>query len=160
MNTILLGVGDLGVSNRQEALIKSYALGTCVAFVCWCRETGTAGMVHAALPDSSINGDKSRKKPGYFVDTGLPALLEEMENEGADKRALTIKLVGGANMLDPTDIFDIGRRNIEAARNAVRKHSLSLAAQDVGGNLSRTVTVSAATGEVMISSAGTKKWNL
>ncbi|MDH4225679.1 MAG: chemotaxis protein CheD, partial [Deltaproteobacteria bacterium] len=44
--------------------------------------TKTAGMVHIALPESEINPEKAKSMPGYFADTGVEALMEQMAREG------------------------------------------------------------------------------
>ena len=124
--------------------------------------TKVGGMVHIALPESKIRPDMIQKRPGYFADTGIPALFKQMKKEGLNGHAknLVIKLVGGAKVMDPNSLFDIGKRNILATKKLLWKYGLGLQAEDVGGSLPRTATIEIDTGKVMISSAGRGNWEV
>ena len=61
--------------------------------------------------------------------------------------------------MDENCRFDIGKRNVLAIKKYMWKHQLGIIGEDIGGNISRTVSVAVASGEVEISSKG-KKWNL
>ena len=64
-------------------MLKTFALGSCigVAMLAPRRFPGgppVAGLLHIALPDSSVNQKLSLERPGYFADTGIPILIEKM----------------------------------------------------------------------------------
>ena len=88
MGQIILGVGDYGASNQIGEEVKTFALGSCVSVVLLDPKTRTVGMVHVALPESVINKAKSIEKPGYFADTGIPALLSEMAKFGCNSKGI------------------------------------------------------------------------
>ena len=159
---IVLGIGDFGASNTQGATVKTYALGSCVAVVLLHPPTRTVGMVHIALPESSINPAKVKERPGYFADTGLPLLLREMAKFGCDPRGkgLYVKLAGGASIMDQNETFNIGKRNVLAVKKILWSFGLGAVAEDVGGNYSRTVSVSVNTGQVILTSPGRPDWKL
>ncbi|MFH0925310.1 MAG: chemotaxis protein CheD [bacterium] len=156
MGNIIVGVGGIGVSNNPSDLIKTFALGSCVAIVVIDALTKTTGMVHIALPDSAVDPKKGKELPGYFTDTGIPALFRLMKGKGALKveKMMIVKLAGGAKIMDPNSIFDIGKRNILAIKKFLWAKGLGPVAEDVGGSHSRTVTVKVDTGEMLISSYG------
>ena len=154
-----VGIGEYQVSRVDEDVIKTFALGSCVAVVMYDKVNKVAGMIHLALPDSAVNTEKAEKKPGYFVDTGLPVFLSEMSRHGVQSKQSWIKIVGGSSIMDDNGRFDIGKRNILAVKKHLWQNRLGIISEDVGGSISRTVTVSVATGEVTVSSAK-KKWNL
>ena len=159
---LVLGVGDLGASKNPPELIKTYALGSCVAVILIHPKTRVVGMVHVALPDSTINPQKARAKPGYFADTGIPALIREMMGLGSSggPKQMVAKIAGGAKIMDPNNVFNIGNRNILAVKKILWKYGVGPRAEDVGGVISRTVTVSAKTGRVTLSSPGKEDWRL
>ncbi len=159
MKPINVGIGDYSVSGKKDDVIKTYALGSCVAVVMYDKVRKVAGLIHIALPDSSVNSKKATHKPGYFVDTGLPAFMKEMGNKDATRNGVWIKIVGGSNIMDDEGRFDIGKRNVLAIKKFLWKNKLGIIEEEVGGNISRTVSVSAATGEVVVSS-GQKRWTL
>ncbi|HKK01957.1 MAG TPA: chemotaxis protein CheD [Desulfuromonadales bacterium] len=162
MSMIVLGVGDFGAANAPGDVVKTYALGSCVAVVILDPKTRTVGMVHVALPESGINPAKVKERPGYFADTGIPALLKAMEARGCQRggRGMVVKLAGGAKIMDPNDTFNIGKRNVLAAKKILWAHGMGAVAEDVGGNYSRTVSVSVNTGEIILSSPGRPDWKL
>jgi chemotaxis protein CheD len=153
-----VGIGDILVSSGDEEL-KTYALGSCVALVVWDRAIQAGGMIHIALPEGQINPDKARDKPGYFADTGLPVLFNELKKIGANRRNCWVKLIGGASILDENNTFDIGRRNALAVKKYLWKLGLALTAEEVGGTISRTVSLALPQGELVISN-GNQRWTL
>jgi len=158
-NKLIVGVGDFKVSNNKNDIIKTFALGSCVAVIVFDKKKIVGGMLHVALPDSNANIEKSRQLPGYFVDTGIPVLFNNLKKLGAESRSSWIKIAGGASIADPSSYFDIGKRNVLAIKKFLWKNNLGIIAEDTGGNFSRTVSLDVETGEVIISSGG-KKWVL
>ncbi len=162
MGQVILGVGDYGASNTPGDDVKTFALGSCVSVIFLDPKTRTVGMAHVALPDSSINKAKATEKPGYFADTAIPALLALMSKFGCDKRGrgLVVKLCGGANVMDTNDTFQIGKRNALAIKKALWAYGMGAVSEDLGGNFSRTVTISVSAGQVILSSPGKPNWQL
>lgn len=162
MGSVILGVGDYGASKNPGDEVKTYALGSCVSVILLDPKTRTVGMVHVALPDSSINKAKAAEKPGYFADTGIPALLAEMAKLGCHKkgRGMVVKLCGGANVMDTNDTFQIGKRNALAIKKILWSYGMGAVAEDLGENFSRTVSISVEAGQVTLSSPGRPNWQL
>lgn len=159
---ITLGVGDWGVSTQLGETIKTIGLGSCVAVMIADPGLRIAGMVHIALPDSNLGKDRSRELPGYFADTGIDILFEGMKKIGypIHERKPTVKLAGGAAILDPNNTFNIGKRNILAIKRILWSKGLGSAAEDLGGTISRTVSIDVGGSDVKISSPGKESWIL
>ncbi len=162
MSEIILGIGDYGASRTPGGRVKTFALGSCVAAILQDPRNGAVGMVHVALPDSSINEAKARQRPGYFADLGLPLLVQEMVRLGspANGRGLVVKLVGGASIMDHNETFNIGKRNVLALKKHLWAYGLGPLAEDVGGNYSRTVSVFVDTGKVLVTCPGRGQWEV
>ncbi len=139
--------------------IKTYALGSCIAVVMYDVKLHIAGLLHFALPEAAIDGEKGKARPGYFADLGIPLMIEDMKKLGAVRQNVRIKLAGGASVFDDRGIFDIGKRNILAAKRILWKSSLGATAEDTGGDISRTVTVSVDSGTTFLSS-GQRQWEI
>ncbi len=137
-------------------VIKTHALGSCVAIVILDPGTRSVGMVHIALPESKVHPERAGKLPGYFADTGIPALLQFMQKSGSatNLRKVVVKLTGGANVMDKNNTFNIGKRNILAIKKGLWAQRMGAVAEDVGGSISRTVTVNIDDGKVQVSSPG------
>lgn len=162
MTDILLGVGELGAANTPGDRLRTIALGSCIAVIILDTKTKTAGMVHVVLPLSKTNPDKASNMPGYFADTGIPTLLKAMAQKGCSEngKGKVVKLVGGAQILDPNNTFNIGKRNLLAIKKILWKYRLGVLAEDVGGNISRSVAVDLGTGKTKISTPGRGEWEI
>jgi len=158
----MLGIGDIGISSTAGDSIKTLAFGSCIVLVLLHSPTRAIGMVHVAMPDSSINKDTALVKPGYFVDTGVKVLLERMMRQtGAHSRTgFIVKMIGGAQVLAQDTTFNIGRRNELAIKKLLWDQGMGVHAEDVGGYKSRNVTAEVDTGRIIISSAGRGSWEL
>jgi len=154
-----IGIGEWKVSRKADDELKTYALGSCVAVCAYDPSNQVAGLIHIALPDSKVNSEKAKKLPGYFADTGLPKLFEDMVKKGADKKNIKVKLAGGSSIMDQNRHFDIGRRNTIAIKRYLWKNGFGVIKEDTGGNSSRTVGFKVADGAIVVSNAGSK-WQL
>jgi len=162
MTKTIVGIGGLAATNTPGDSIRTLALGSCIAVVLLHPRTRTVGMVHIALPNSSTNIKKSQSKPGSFVDTGIPALIKIMQENGCDNniKSFRIKIAGGASVLDPNNVFNIGKNNLIVAKNLLWSLGTGAVSEDTGENISRNVEVEVDTGKVTISSAGRGSWKI
>jgi chemotaxis protein CheD len=154
-----VGIGEWKVSNRAEDVLKTYALGSCVAVCAYDEANGVAGLMHVALPEAKVNPQKAEKLPGYFADTGLPLMLNDMLDNGAKRKNIRVKLAGGSSIMDQNRNFDIGKRNTIAVKRYLWKNGLGVIREDTGGNASRTVTFQVSDGAITVSNAG-RSWSL
>jgi chemotaxis protein CheD len=102
MSKNILGVGAVGVTKDPGSTLKTFALGSCVAVILFDPAQRAIGMAHIALPRSKTNPERAKQSPGYFADTGLELLFEQMATLGCDPggKGMVVKLVGGAKVLD------------------------------------------------------------
>ncbi len=155
MGITYVGIGKMAVSKTPGDLIKTMALGSCVGVMLYDPKIKAAGLLHIALPDSKVAKNKGQNRPCRYADTGIPLLLRGMSKLGCGRgRSLIVKIAGGANVLDPYDTFNIGKRNTLAIKKILWKNSLILKAEDVGGSISRTATIEVNTGRIILSSPG------
>lgn len=156
MSVVTLGIGEYGTVNKPGDVIKTHALGSCVAIIILDPTSRSVGMVHIALPESKVHPTRAQKLPGYFADTAVPALLKQMKEMGSASniRKLVVKLTGGANVMDKNNTFNIGKRNALAIKKALWQQKMGAVAEDVGGTISRTVTVNVDDGKVVVTSPG------
>jgi len=158
----MIGIGELAAGKQPGLELRTMALGSCIAIIMLDPVQKAVGMVHIALPDSSIDRLKAMSQPGYFADTGIPSLLMKMAEHGCDSRGkgFIIKLIGGANTLDAAGVFNIGKRNLLSVRKILYQMKLTAVAEDVGGEISRTVRVFQDTGKIHINSPRLGTWEI
>ncbi len=151
---VIVGIADLAVSNNQSVTLTTYSLGSCLGVAIYDPVIRAGGLLHIMLPDSGIDPVKGAKQPGMFVDTGVPSLFRAAYQLGAEKMRMRIAVAGGAQIMDSSGFFNIGKRNHEALTALFRKHGLAVAAEQVGGLVNRTVHLNLATGEVRLKVSG------
>ena len=160
MDPRVLIVGEQQHSALPDDTLKTFALGSCIGVILLDPKTRTVGMAHIALPDSKVNPERAKEKPGYFVDTGIDYLIELMVEAGcsAGGAGFVAKLTGGAAVLKGNDTFNVGGRNVEAARRFLARKGIRIVSEDVGKTFSRTAAVNVGTAKVMLSSPGRDDW--
>jgi chemotaxis protein CheD len=147
---VVVGVGDMGVSNNPQITLSTYALGSCVAVVAYEPTAKAGGLLHLMLPDSTISPAKAQSQPAMFADTGLPLLFRSMAGLRIDYSRMRIFLAGGANVLCDADTFRIGERNIQAATDYLKRNNLFIRHTSLGGTINRTVHLNVATGDITL----------
>jgi len=150
MNIIVVSMSNLAVSRNNNDILTTYSLGSCLGIAIYDPIIQVAGLIHCMLPDSAIHPQKVEKNPCMFVDTGLPALLQEMQNCGCRENNLIVKAAGAACMMPDEHAFRIGERNYNACLKMLHKHNLTLASASTGGNHSRTISINISTGKVIV----------
>lgn len=150
----IVGISEMIVSRDPGDVIVTYSLGSCVGVALFDPVAKVGGMVHCMLPLSKIDPQKAGAKPCMFTDTGTTLLLQELFNMGATRANLVIKVAGAASLLDEKGLFKIGERNYTVLRKVLWKNNLLIAAEDVQGTASRTLTLHMKDGKTTIKSAG------
>ena len=153
METVV-DIADLKVSNDPNVDLVTYSLGSCIGVTIWDPQVRVGGMIHYMLPESSLAPEKARQNPAMFCDTGIPALFRAAYALGAVKQRMIVKVAGGASLLDDNGTFSIGRRNYIMLRRLFWKNGILIEAENVGGNLSRTLRLSIGSGRVTVRHRG------
>ena len=154
MRELVVGVGEGEVSRDPDTALVTYALGSCIAVMVHDPVARVAGMVHYMLPESPAPKEGLGPHPWKFADTGIPYLLRVAFENGADKRRLLIFAAGGAQVLNDSSVFNIGKRNCLALRKYLWKFGLVPHAEETGGTTVRTVRIEVNSGRVWLQSPG------
>lgn len=149
---IIVGVGDMKVSNNTETVFVTYALGSCLGVTIYDPIAQVGGLLHTMLPLSKADPEKAKRKPEMYVDTGFAQLLHACYDLGARKKDLVISVAGGANMKqgEGEDFFKIGKRNFTILRKLLWKNRFMIESQDVGGKKPRTMSLRMLDGVVSV----------
>jgi chemotaxis protein CheD len=157
MPSIVIGVGDCQVSNDPEAVLVTYALGSCIAVVIHDPVSRVGGLLHYMLPESTIDMSKAQQRPYMFADTGIPLLFHNAYQLGAVKSRLEVAVLGGAQVMDTSETFNIGKRNHLALRKIFWKAGVLVHHEEVGGTHSRTVRLEIDSGRVLLRQGQTEQ---
>jgi chemotaxis protein CheD len=154
MNTVVIGIGDCKVSKEPGSTRVTYALGSCIAVIIHDPVANVGGLLHFMLPESTLDPAKAARNLFMFADTGIPLLFRSAYQLGAEKKRLAVTVAGGAQMMDTQGTFNIGKRNCLAMRKILWKAGVLVQAEQLGGEVSRTVRLEVGSGKVMLREAG------
>ena len=145
-------IGQLKVADGSS-LLFTVGLGSCVAIALYDAPARIGGLAHAMLP----HPDSGRRDApaGRFATTAVAALIDMMEERGAARHRLRARLAGGASMF--RDILDreglkLGRRNVDAAREALAGAGIAVLGEDVLGTYGRSVFLRTSDGSLLVTS--------
>lgn len=129
-------------------------LGSCVALTAWHPELKIGGLCHYLLPaspyDRIIPDNQLRAlSDGRYADNALGAMKAAMLRYG-ELKEFHIAVFGGGDMFSYSGTTSIGFDNIAYARQWLVKERLQPYRVDVGGAISRSLTLVIATGEIHV----------
>lgn len=145
---LIVGMGEYVVTDAQDAVIKTYALASCVAVTVHSPIRKVAGMIHIVLPAPLYDID-ARNRPSYYAVTGIPLLIDTMcRKYGCSKNELQVQMFGGAESVLSFDIYSIGKKNILTIKRTLSEIGLTIQNSDLRGNESRNISMETNTGLV------------
>lgn len=151
---IKVGMADLKICHAPDA-ITTLGLGSCVGIALYDSISRIAGLAHIMLPDSTqVRQNQNKAK---FADTGIDLLIETMVKAGANRKMLTAKIAGGAQMFafsGNSDMLRVGERNVSAVKGKLASLGIRILSEDTGLNFGRTVEFYPETGDFIIKSVG------
>src|SRR5271170_5389409 len=128
---MIVGISDCKVSADRDAVLTTYALGSCVAVAVHDPVSAVGGLLHYMLPEASLDRAKAESNPYMFADTGITGLLNKVCEGGANRRRLVVRIAGGAQVVSGHEVFQIGKRNYLAARKLLWKAGILVSAERV-----------------------------
>jgi chemotaxis protein CheD len=147
---VVVGVGDMAVSNNSQVTLSTYALGSCIGLVAYDPAVKVGGILHLMLPDSSISPAKAQSQPAMFADTGLPLFFRSLAGLKADRSRLRLFVTGGACVLSSHDAFKIGERNTKATLDFLATNGFPVRQTVTGGTTNRTIHLQIGDGEMTL----------
>lgn len=157
MKEIQVGMGDVKTAGPPDVL-KAVGLGSCVAVALYDRHLKAGSLVHVVLP--CIEGSHDRSDPGRFADVAIDMMVDKMKRAGSCIRSLEARIFGGGNMfpgtISPGSEMDIGSKNVLAVREELKRLDIRIVAEDVGGDIGRTVLLDTSDGSAVARTVCTK----
>ncbi len=142
---VTIQAGDCYVTSREE--VVSTVLGSCIAACIRDPALKLGGMNHFMLPTAeAVRGDADY--PMRYGTFAMEHLINEILRRGGRRASLEVKLFGGASVLP--GFSDIGRLNIEFAREFLAREGLTVVSQDLGDTVPRRIRYFPQTGRAMV----------
>lgn len=156
----IVGVGEVRVAKSASGVLACLGLGSCIAVCAYDPVSRVGGMTHIVLPSSMGKNGPGLEK---YADKAVPLLLKRMEQKGAVRRRLNVKLVGGARLSRAPgfgDTFQTGDRNRKETEKALAAEGIPISAAATGGEVGRTVRMFLDTGKVVVRTGGNESREL
>ncbi|MCK5073513.1 MAG: chemotaxis protein CheD [Bacteriovoracaceae bacterium] len=154
---IVAGISEMKISTLCDDVLVTYSLGSCVGVTIYDPVKCIGGIIHCMLPLSKIDSKKAQDNPFMFVDIGVPLFINSLFECGVSRKNMIIKVAGGSLIMDKKGKFKIGERNYMVLRKLLWKNNMLISGEDVGGKLSRTMSLVMATGKTFVKSDGMEK---
>lgn len=138
----VIGLGEGAIVQGKDETIKTYSLGSCVAVCMFVPKLNLGAMLHIVLPTQKLYANAVEHRGDfYYADAGIQRMLKELHSRGCKyNKDIIVKLAGGAEILSMIE-NKIGKKNILAVKKMLWKYRMGPVSEDIGGSLSRTVTL-------------------
>lgn len=123
----------------------STVVGSSVAVALWDAESKRGGMSNFLYPSRK----SSEMKTAIYGNVAISYLVKMFLEEGAKEQNLSSQIFGGGT----TELLEaekVANRNIEIARNILKKHGIKVVSEDVGGQLGRKIVYNTFQNEALI----------
>ena len=150
---VSVGIADMKIL-RQEGVLITYALGSCIGISFYDPMLKLGALLHIMLPEGRQIGGANLMK---YADTGIRETLRKLNAFGGTNRRMVCKIAGGAKMFEmkgPGGLGNIGERNAAMVKRVLMAEGLRIAGEDTGGTYARTMQLDVASGEVRIRTVG------
>lgn len=140
---------------RRPTIIRTL-LGSCVGVTFWSEKLGVGALSHSLLPKSTSDRSPniSLASGHRYVDFAIRDLARQLDELGARRSEVQVKLFGGADVLVVSDaassVPTVGKLNCQAAIKVVYAEGFEVIASSLGGTVGRNIEFDTGTGEVFL----------
>lgn len=148
-----VGIADMKIM-RQEGILITYALGSCIGISFYDPMIKLGALLHIMLPEGRQMTNANIFK---YADTGIRETIRKLNAFGGTQRRMVCKIAGGAKMFEMKGtggLGNIGERNAMMVKKVLMAEGIKIIGQDVGGTYARTMQMDVANGEVRIKTVG------
>ena len=141
--------GEYYVTVHDEGVYTT--LGSCISACIRDRVSGVGGMNHFMLPASAdADGWKSTSLSAAtrYGNFAMEHLINDILKNGGKRHNLEVKLFGGGRIM--VNMTDVGKRNIDFARDYLATEGFRVVAEDIGEVFPRMVVFFPSTGKVKV----------
>lgn len=138
--------GEFYVTPKTDEVLVT-VLGSCVSACIRDQRAGIGGMNHFMLPLSHASGWGDDRESTRYGNFAMEKLVNELIKSGCSRTNLEIKLFGGGNVTDSSNM--IGSQNSDFALDYLKAEGLHCMAQDLRGPYPRRIHYYPATGRVV-----------
>lgn len=147
MPTAKILPGEFYVTGHDELITT--VLGSCISACVRDPIAGIGGMNHFMLPLQNANSTTDNlSNAARYGNFAMEQMINDILRNGGNRARLEIKIFGGGKVMK--GMTDVGKRNIDFAREYIELEAINLLAEDVGGMYPRKVVYSPKSGKARI----------
>lgn len=141
---VFLNAGELVFATRP-CMVRT-VLGSCVGIALFDPALGIGGMCHYLLADGPEGYHSTR-----FGSVAIRTLIGKFKKAGSSLPRLRAWMAGGGLLLESSEVFFVGDRNVKVADDILAEFGIVPEAREVGGDRGRRMVLDSRAGEVSIS---------
>jgi len=155
LHALVIAPAALAIQPSRSGSLFAQLQGPALGIALWDPVARLAALGHFLLPSSrsALTPAAVVAEPGRYVDSGLAALFERMAKQGGVLNRMIVTMAGGGQVGAAKDLFQVGTRNVTAARKVLWMSQLLISKEDVGGVGERTLIINTETGDCMVEKA-------
>ncbi|NRA39193.1 MAG: chemotaxis protein CheD [Planctomycetes bacterium] len=142
--------GEFCASGQPGICLSTRGLGSSVAVGIYDPHTHVVGLAHVMYAQSS--DARAQKDPGFFADTAVSQLFQEMQELGSKLHHSTciVSIVGGGGMLGKLRSFAIGGTVVASVKKQLSEFGVVPVAEDVSGFVNRSFSIWSDSGDMCV----------
>ena len=150
ISRVFLKPGEVHIS-KTPAIVRTI-LGSCVSVTMFAGRLKMGAICHGLLPNCAVrdNCTKTFAECFKYVDCSVWHMIGAFEKQGVPHGHIRVGMYGGSRIFGS----DIGKRNIESAKQTIKREGLRLTNFTVGGQTGRRLVFHTHTGYVDVRNAG------
>lgn len=145
-------------AGEGKVILKSKAIGSCVAIAAYDAEKNVGALAHVMLPGRAPAGKKGSEKAKYAADA-IDVIIGEMTGLGSKAEDIAVVLVGGGNVLNRKG-DTICKENVESVLGLLEERGLKIKARSVGGSSRRSISLDVECGIVAYTKGNDREMEL
>jgi chemotaxis protein CheD len=150
-NQIIVGISEYVISNKNEDVLITFSLGSCIGVSFFDPITTYGALIHCMLPSVSLASKNENLGPSAYVDSGIQTVLQNMIDLGSKKKNLVCKVAGCSTMFEiAEDHFKIGEKNYAVSKMILNKNAIEISGELIGGRDSKTMWLEISTGKTVV----------
>lgn len=122
---------------KKDAILRSAALGSCIAVVAYDHTKKIGAIAHIMLPGTA---PADHTKKNRYASNAISAILTKMIEAGSQKRDIEACIVGAGNVLKRDD-DTICAINIESVTQLLKDNNVPVRASVLGGTERKSVAL-------------------
>ena len=144
MKQIYVLTGEVKTSS-DDKILKSSAIGSCIALVAYEPKLHIGGMAHIML--QGIAPENTKYKKTRYAHNAISDLIAKMDMLGAKIKNIEFCVVGGANVLKREN-DTIAQNNVDGVLELLKKQNHIVKTKSVGGTKRMSATLYVKTGKL------------